>query len=173
MLKGINKRVIVIKNLNSEIIEEAYFILKNNKGIFKTLKENEMIAEANKIISEYHSQQKPFFERGDSAQGTKSESDTAVTSHVSNLANLSDEEIFEDSKILEHIQGTVTPKDYFHDLNFNVGNLPGNNLKFNFNSLKRPKRKVLRSPSKAFFAGIGVMSAIVILIKLIEYMTGI
>lgn len=191
VLKGINKRVIVIKNLNSEIIEEAYFILKNGKGIFKMSKENEIVIEANKIISEYHSQQRQLVDKGGCTQEAKTElekflnskneeneitySDTNTTPPVSNLANLSDEEIFEDSKFFEHIQNAPTSKDYFHNLNFHNKNLSGRDFKsvLSINTAKKGKSKRFRFPSKSFLAGIGVMSAIVIVIKLIEYVIGI
>ena len=194
MLKGINKRVIVIKNLNSDIIEEAYFILKNGKGIFKAAKENGIVTEANKIISEYHSQQRQLADKSDCSTGNSKEldkflhpqrdekdekeinySDTAAISSVSNLADLSDEEIFEDSKIFEHMQGTTVSKDYFHDLDFHSKNLSGKHFKsvLNFKPSKKTRTKKLRVPPKSFFAGIGVMSAIIIAIKLIEYMMGI
>jgi len=67
LLKGVNKRVIVIKNPESEIFEEAYFIIRssNIKGVFKQSKtnENEMVLEANRIISDYHNQQRSIIEK--------------------------------------------------------------------------------------------------------------
>jgi len=65
LLKGINKRVIIIKNPESEIFEEAYFIIKsgNIKGVIKQSKENEMVTEANRIITDYHNQQVSIIEK--------------------------------------------------------------------------------------------------------------
>ena len=170
VLKGINKRVIVIKNLNSELIEEAHFILKNGKGALKTSKENEMIVEANRIISEYHSQQRQIAEKSSFVQ----EANPTAMPPVSNLANLSDEEIFEDSKFFEHMQNSPNSKNYINNLNLNAKNLTRDNLKsaFNSDSAKRGKIKKRKVSPKSFFIGIGVMSAIVIVIKFIEYIMG-
>jgi len=65
LLKGVNKRVIIIKNPGSEIFEEAYFIVKsgNAKGVIRQSKENEMVIEANRIISDYHNQQRSIIEK--------------------------------------------------------------------------------------------------------------
>lgn len=63
MFKGIGKNVVILKNTNSEIFEEAIFILKegksaNNKDI---LKECEKIIDIN-LTSDYkkHSKTKSF-----------------------------------------------------------------------------------------------------------------
>ena len=183
MLKGINKRIIIIKKLNSETIEEAYFILKNGNDAVKSAKKNEIVIEANKIITEYHSQQRQLTDKG-SVQETNAEFEKFLHSkteskteepdstipppvsnlmNLSNLSNLSDEEIFEDSKFFEQIQHTSTPKDYFHSPNPNTQHFS------NF-SKKRAKStpKKLRIPL-GFWAGMGVMSAIIMAIKLIEY----
>ena len=50
MIKGNQKKVIHIKNTESCIFDEAYFILK--EGIFLSDPENDMILEANRIIEE-------------------------------------------------------------------------------------------------------------------------
>jgi hypothetical protein len=193
VLKGINKRVIIIKNLNSEIIEEAYFILKSGRG-FKSAKENEMVAEANRIISEYHSQQRQLADNGGSARETNAELEKFLQSKsedksekakrkeieekeeksitaAANSTDLPDGEIFEDAKLFEHIQGVPLPKNYFHNLNFNSSGIAGNNFKsaFNLASARKIKTRRFRMPSKGFFVGIGVMSGIVVAIKLIEY----
>ena len=48
MLKGCQRKVIVIKNPGSELFEEAYFIVK---PLDKAKKESDFLAEANRIIS--------------------------------------------------------------------------------------------------------------------------
>ena len=48
MIKGCAKRVIVVKNTNSEMFDEAYFIVNPNKG---ERKQSDFLAEVNKIIS--------------------------------------------------------------------------------------------------------------------------
>lgn len=50
MIKGNQKKVIHIKNTESRIFDEAYFILK--EGILLSVPENDMINEANRIIEE-------------------------------------------------------------------------------------------------------------------------
>ena len=50
MIKGNQKKVIHIKNTDSRIFDEAYFILK--EGILLSVPENDMINEANRIIEE-------------------------------------------------------------------------------------------------------------------------
>ena len=47
MYKGIQKRAVVLRPGANSIIEEAYFILKDD---FSSIKESEMIREANKIL---------------------------------------------------------------------------------------------------------------------------
>ncbi len=49
--KGCQKRMIMLKNTGSDIFEEAYFILKENKNRGYT-SENDMIKEANRIVSD-------------------------------------------------------------------------------------------------------------------------
>ncbi len=48
MIKGCAKRVIVVKNTNSEMFDEAYFIVNPKRG---ERKQSDFLAEANKIIS--------------------------------------------------------------------------------------------------------------------------
>lgn len=60
--KGTQKKMIMLKNTGSEYFEEAYFIIKDegtrtSKG---TCCENDMIKEANRIISETFSSDKSF-----------------------------------------------------------------------------------------------------------------
>ena len=51
MLKGCQKKIIVMKNTGSPIFEEAYFILSENAQRAHT-SERDMISEANRIIRE-------------------------------------------------------------------------------------------------------------------------
>ena len=48
MIKGCSRKVIVIKNPESELFEEAYFIVNPKKS---ERKQNDLLAEANRIIS--------------------------------------------------------------------------------------------------------------------------
>jgi len=58
LLKGINKRVIVIRDPDSEMFEEAYFILKAGKGFARGHKEADMVGEASRLLSQYQSQRR-------------------------------------------------------------------------------------------------------------------
>ena len=92
LLKGVNKRVIVIKNTESEIFEEAYFIVKSAglKGAGKQSKENEMVIEANRIISDYHNQQRSIIEKNGIASsigGDLTELDSFLNSGVKSDTN--------------------------------------------------------------------------------------
>ena len=49
-MRGYQKKVIFLKNADSDIFDEAYFILK--EGILLSVPENDMINEANRIIEE-------------------------------------------------------------------------------------------------------------------------
>ena len=49
--KGCYRNMIVLKNTGSDLFEEAYFIINDSKAKNKTATENDMIYEANKIIS--------------------------------------------------------------------------------------------------------------------------
>ena len=48
MLKGAQKRMIVVKNSDSKLFEEAYFVLRHESRN----EESDMVAEANRIIEE-------------------------------------------------------------------------------------------------------------------------
>ena len=176
LLKGVNKRMIVIKNPGSEIFEEAYFIVRsgNAKGIIKQSKENEMVIEANRIISDYNSQQRGITGKNGTASsiGAKTEKKESVNNtekinkpkknktnlpNLSNLSGLSDGEIFEDEKIFENMQCGANKYDDFYC------------SPFDFISSKKTRGKFLFMPPKSFFAGVGFMSAIIILIRIIEY----
>lgn len=51
MIKGCTKRVVVVKDVQSDIFEEAYFILRpgTNKNKAQT-RENDIITEANRLV---------------------------------------------------------------------------------------------------------------------------
>ena len=49
MIKGCNKRVIVMKDTGNSMIEEAFFILKAD-AIKEALREEDIIKQANKIL---------------------------------------------------------------------------------------------------------------------------
>ncbi|MHC1695764.1 MAG: hypothetical protein AB9835_10970 [Eubacteriales bacterium] len=52
MIKGVSKKVIVIRDPQSELFEEAYFIIKTGKGLSRP-SEDDMVSEANRLISAY------------------------------------------------------------------------------------------------------------------------
>ena len=52
MVKGCSKRVIVLKSPNSELIDEAYFILKDRAHMPCMKRDFELVDEANRIVSE-------------------------------------------------------------------------------------------------------------------------
>lgn len=52
MIKGVSKKVIVIRDPQSELFEEAYFIIKTGKGLSRP-SEDDMVNEANRLISAY------------------------------------------------------------------------------------------------------------------------
>lgn len=53
MIKGCTKRVIVVKNMESDLFEEAYFIVKPSPTKLKaSLCENDFLCEADKIVSQ-------------------------------------------------------------------------------------------------------------------------
>ena len=200
LLKGVNKRVIIIKNPESEIFEEAYFILKSSaiKGIFKQSKDNEMVIEANRIISDYHNQQRSIIEKNGIASsigGDISEFDNLLNinnnisqtdksdkkiNNINNtgkpdknkedkinhsMSNISDEEIFEDEKFFENMQNNTNKYNNFYKNPDFIGYKPA----FNLISSRKVKFKHIPIPPKSFFIGIGFMSLIIILIRLIEY----
>lgn len=51
MLKGCQRKIIVLKNTGSNIFEEAYFVIRESAGRAH-ISEADMIAEANRIIKE-------------------------------------------------------------------------------------------------------------------------
>jgi len=50
--KGCQKRMIMLKNTGSEIFDEAYFILKEERVLKNGVTENDMVREAGRIINE-------------------------------------------------------------------------------------------------------------------------
>ena len=206
LLKGVNKRVIIIKNPGSEIFEEAYFIIKSGsvKGVIRQSKENEMVIEANRIISDYHNQQRSIIEKNgiaSSVGGDMTELDNFLNSkkgsvnnfnniekteknkkgskfnEIKNIeinqptTNLSDDEIFEDEKIFENMQNNANKYDDFYKNTDFIGHGEEKSYKsaFDFISSKKIRSKNIRIPSRSFFIGVGFMSAIIILIRLFEY----
>lgn len=156
LLKGINKRVIIIKNPESEIFEEAYFIVKN-KSIFNQAKENDMVLEANRIISDYSRQQKMAT---NDSKNNKSEKKA-----VNNTAEFSDEDIFSEN-------------DFFAKNNFGGSShlskpaYPAQSSGFKLVSSRKIRKFKLpdfKIPPKSFFIGIGVMSAIIIAARIFEF----
>jgi len=189
LLKGVNKRVIIIKNPESEIFEEAYFILKskNIKNIFRQSKDNEMVTEANRIISDYHNQQRNIIEKNNisgKSGGDMPDFDNFLNINTKkpekikdkgfnySMSDLSDEEIFEDEKFFDNIQNNTGKYNNFYK-NPEYINYSEENKKykpaFNFISSRRIRLGGFPIPPKSFFIGIGFMSAVIILIRLIEF----
>ena len=134
LLKGVNKRVIIIKNPESEIFEEAYFIVKSGKGFFKQAKENEMVMEANRIISDYSRQHKSLTEKEKHGKPDKPDaSDISDKSNIANIADISDmpdkSDVSDNSDIAGNISGMTAEIDRF--LNDKIQKLekPGNKNK--------------------------------------------
>ena len=151
LLKGVNKRVIVIKNPESEIFEEAYFIVKN-KSIFNQARENEMVLEANRIISDYSRQQKI------SAGENKGKNEKKTP-------GFSDEELFDEIDFFE--KGGAGDADKLSKLVY-----PVHSSGFGFISSKKIRKLRLPSlkvPPKSFFIGVGFMSAIIIAARVLEF----
>ena len=235
LLKGVNKRVIVIKNPESEIFEEAYFIIRSNniKGAFKQSKENEMVMEANRIISDYHSQQRSIIEKNgiassiggdmteldnflnrkndtatkinnignnngktkkldksektdkinkfkkensngnDIEKGMDFKFDNSQKTEINNpTVNLSDEELFENMHSSAEKHGNICRNAEFAQFGNYEKNANSFKSAFSFISSKKSRRGLsehIRLPPKSFFAGIGFMSAVIILIRLIEF----
>jgi hypothetical protein len=241
LLKGINKRVIVIKNPESEIFEEAYFIIRSGgaKGAFKQSKsnDNEMVLEANRIISDYHNQQKSIIEKNGVASsigGDLSELDNFLNNSVKNdtvnkIKNInsisnagkpqknkkdnktgkanradkseklnetkkteinavssenpnlnSNDETFDDDIFFENMHGGTEKYNNFSNLYYDPESAyykkenDPNKSAFQFLSskkIKKPKKERMKNipvPSKSFFVGVGFMSAVIILIRLVE-----
>jgi len=215
LLKGVNKRVIIIKNPESEIFEEACFVLKSSggKGIFKQSKDNEMLIEANRIISDYHNQQRSIIEKngvtsnigGDMSEldnflninnntGYAAGNDVAIDDNSDktkddkyiglkknndgqasinhSMSHMSDEDIFEDDKFFENMQGNAGKYNGFYK-NSDYTGYKNESKKykpaFSFISSKRLRFGIIPVPPKSFFIGVGFMSAVIIIIRLIEY----
>ena len=65
MLRGAEKRMIVVRTRGSRMFEEAYFILKPEKA---NLSQTRMITEANRIIEENTLQKKRTFKSSDDSR---------------------------------------------------------------------------------------------------------
>lgn len=50
MIKGCQKKMVIVKNISSDIFDEAYFILKDD-GKFEGIKNDDMVSEANRIVA--------------------------------------------------------------------------------------------------------------------------
>ena len=51
MLRGTQKKVVYVKNTGGAVFEEAFFVLKDERG--KGISSDDMIGEANRIIAEH------------------------------------------------------------------------------------------------------------------------
>lgn len=51
MVRGCQKKIIYLKNTQSEIFDEAYFVIKDN-ALYENMDECDMVEEANKILEE-------------------------------------------------------------------------------------------------------------------------
>ena len=51
MVRGCQKKIIYLKNTNSEVFDEAYFVV-NDKVLDKDITECDMVKEANRILDE-------------------------------------------------------------------------------------------------------------------------
>ena len=155
MLKGINKRVIIIKNPESEIFEEAYFIVKN-KSIFTQAKENDMVLEANRIISDYSRQQKVAVNKS---------GDNKIKSSKIGGEIISEEDIFDDDFFM---QGHSDKISNLSKLAYPPSKSPAFRL-VSSKKIKKFKLPVLKAPPRSFFIGVGLMSAIIIAARILEY----
>ena len=54
MVRGCQRRIYVVKNTDSTLVEEASFILKHNPSQKPTVSESEMAAEANRIVQDVY-----------------------------------------------------------------------------------------------------------------------
>ena len=52
MIKGISRKMFVLKDTKSDIFEEAYFVIKERVDEKNTASDTDMVAEANRIIDE-------------------------------------------------------------------------------------------------------------------------
>lgn len=184
VMRGINKKVIIIKNFESDFIEEAHFILKNRQPIFSGLRENEMVSEANRIISEYHSQQKAISEKNtkqnipqkdNPAQRKadnmkhfeknmqKNEKHTSESKSENDEKNAEADEIFGDDK---NKKPNTRDFDALYDEQQMARHAFYLDPEKSRSGNHRSRR--LQMPPKSFFAGIGAMSALILLIRLIE-----
>lgn len=57
MIRGVQRKIIVVKGEKNSVFESVYFLLRNDLSE-KTRSENDMLREANRIISENYSERK-------------------------------------------------------------------------------------------------------------------
>ena len=178
MLKGVNKRVIIIKNPESEIFEEVYFIIKN-KSLFRQARENEMVLEANRIIADYSKQQK--ISAGFASGNKNTKTKNGPGNQKSKPSKKSPNSLT--SADNEHNVIDSVDDDFLNDIYFFTENPPkscppsNHDSDFEFVSSKKLKRtqsghwgsRRFQPPPKSFFVGIGVMSAVIIAARVIEF----
>lgn len=63
MVRGYQRRIILLKNTGSDVFEEAYFVM-SDRGVSAGLDTDEMICEANRIIEENLSREYTELESG-------------------------------------------------------------------------------------------------------------
>ena len=193
LLKGVNKRVIVIKNPESEIFEEAYFIVKN-KSLFRQARENEMVLEANRIIADYSKQRK--ISAGFASENKNNKTKNSIGSQKDKSSKKSpdavtaadskhdetdtvdlDDDFLDDIYFFTENNQSSQPKSY-PSQNFDADSAKSSHdSDFEFVSSKKLKgtqagywgSRRFQAPPKSFFAGIGVMSAIIIAARVIEF----
>jgi len=51
MFRGCQKKIIVLKNTGSDMFDEAYFILRESAASCASITQDDMIAEANRIVA--------------------------------------------------------------------------------------------------------------------------
>ena len=153
LLKGVNKRVIIIKEPQSEIFEEAYFIMRSGKGLIKTPKENDMVAEANRILSAYNSQR----EHTPIRRKTAADSEKLPTLPENPTAGKSIRDLLDD----EDAPWSAG--------NANTGGSQGSSADpaFRMMSAKTVRNRNKQYAFRGFLAGVAAMSAVVIIVQLI------
>ena len=171
LLKGVNKRVIVIKNPESEIFEEAYFIVKN-KSIFNQAKENEMVIEANRIISDYSRQQKTSLGDNKNTGNDKNYKNEKRTAGGAPQFTASAAGVFsDDAKFFdENNFGASRHSDSLKYAPLSSGfKLVSSKKISGINRIRSFGRHKIKPPPKSFFIGIGVMGALILAARILEF----
>lgn len=170
MIKGINKRVIIIKNPDSEIFEEAYFIVKN-KNFFRTPKESDMVGEANRLITEYHEQQAKHKDHFKNIIESRKEENLKTSLSGLKKESEKSKEIKEmnyDEGYAYETPGASVAKEYGYtgktrdDFKLDLKSA------FKLLSAKKAKKNGLELSPRSFLFGIAFMSLVVIVFKVIE-----